>query len=98
MCELPDCKYLEVGVYQGAMFASALQGNNIIANAVDNWSDTHNVPMRDIDIKAEKEDTKQVVVHFSGFRTVNEADLFSVYLVEELDLHHLQAPKTVTLH
>ena len=45
-----------------------------------------------------KEDTKQVVVHFSGLRTVNEADLFSVYLVEELDLHHLQAPKTVTLH
>ena len=48
--------------YQGAMFASALQGNNIVANAVDNWSDTHNVPMRDIDIKAEKEDTKQVIL------------------------------------
>ena len=50
ICELPDCKYLEVGVYQGAMFTSALEGNDLVATAVDNWSDTHNVPMRDIDI------------------------------------------------
>ena len=51
---------MEVGVYQGAMFTSALEGNDLVASAVDNWSDTHNVPMRDIDIHAEKEDTKQV--------------------------------------
>ena len=60
ICEVPDCKYLEVGVFQGAMFASALQGNNIVANAVDNWSDTSNVPMKDIDIKAEKGNTKEL--------------------------------------
>ncbi len=60
MCEMPDTSYLEVGVYQGAMFASALEGNNIVANAVDNWSDTSNVPMKDIDIKAEKGNTKEL--------------------------------------
>ena len=78
ICEVPDCKYLEVGVFQGAMFASALQGNNIIANAVDNWSDTHNVPMRDIDIKAEKEDTKQVFLKnirpYTGGKSVTVTD------------------------
>ena len=78
ICELPDCKYLEVGVYQGAMFASALQGNNIIANAVDNWSDTHNVPMRDIDIKAETDDTKQVFLKnirpYTGGKSVTITD------------------------
>ena len=71
ICEMPDTSYLEVGVYQGAMFASALEKNNIVANAVDNWSDTSNVPMRDIDIKAEKDDTKKVFLknirpHVSG--------------------------------
>jgi hypothetical protein len=60
MCEMPGTSYLEVGVYQGAMFASALEGNDIVANAVDNWSDTSNVPMRDIDIKAEEGDTKKI--------------------------------------
>ena len=78
ICEVPDCKYLEVGVFQGAMFASALQGNNIVANAVDNWSDTHNVPMRDIDIKAEKEDTKQVFLKnirpYTGGKSVTVTD------------------------
>ena len=78
MCEVPDCKYLEVGVYQGAMFASALQGNNIIANAVDNWSDTHNVPMRDVDINAEQEDTKQVFLKnirpYTGGKSVTITD------------------------
>ena len=58
--EMPDTSYLEVGVYQGAMFTSALEGNNIVASAVDNWSDTHNVPMRDVDINAEKGNTKEV--------------------------------------
>ena len=78
MCEMPDTSYLEVGVYQGAMFASALEGNNIIANAVDNWSDTHNVPMKDIDIKAEKEDTKQVFLKnirpYTGGKSVTIVD------------------------
>ena len=78
MCEVPDCKYLEVGVYQGAMFASALQGNNIIANAVDNWSDTHNVPMRDVDINAESQDTKQVFLKnirpYTGGKSVTITD------------------------
>jgi len=60
MMEMPDTSYLEVGVYQGAMFASALEKNNIVASAVDNWSDTHNVPMRDVDINAEKGSTKEL--------------------------------------
>ena len=52
--------------------------NNIVANAVDNWSDTHNVPMRDIDIKAEKEDTKQVFLKnirpYTGGKSVTIVD------------------------
>ena len=80
MCEMPDTSYLEVGVYQGAMFASALEKNNIVANAVDNWSDTSNVPMRDIDIKAEEDDTKKVFLknirpHVSGKSiTISDSD------------------------
>ena len=67
VCEIPDCSYMEIGVYQGAIFASALENNQIVATAIDNWSDTSNVPMRDIDIKAEKGDTKNIFL-----RNINE--------------------------
>ena len=46
-----------------------------------------------------KEDSKQVVVHFSGFHDLPECDLFSVYLMEELGLADKDfRPKNCTLH
>ena len=49
LCEMPEAKYLELGVFQGSIFASALEGNTIFATAVDNWSG--NLPARpDVDI------------------------------------------------
>jgi predicted O-methyltransferase YrrM len=39
VCSHPDAKYLEVGVWKGATFCSALCGNSISALAVDNFSE-----------------------------------------------------------
>src|SRR6476620_5399994 len=36
--DFPDSRYLEVGVYKGSSFCSAIFGNNIKATAIDNWS------------------------------------------------------------
>lgn len=38
LCNLPNAKYLEIGVYRGATFCSAIYGNDIKAIGIDNWS------------------------------------------------------------
>lgn len=38
LCSLPNSKYLEIGVYRGATFCSAIYGNDIKAIGIDNWS------------------------------------------------------------
>ncbi len=40
ICSLPNGKYLEIGVWQGSTFVSALYNNNLSeAIAIDNWSE-----------------------------------------------------------
>lgn len=40
LCSLADAHYLEIGVWQGSTFVSALYGNNLSsAIAIDNWSE-----------------------------------------------------------
>lgn len=42
LCSLPDARYLEIGVFQGSTFISALYGNtNTLSDAIaiDNWSE-----------------------------------------------------------
>lgn len=36
---MQGCRYLEVGVFEGSTFASALFSNSIRATAIDNWSE-----------------------------------------------------------
>ncbi len=55
LCEMPEAKYLELGVFQGSIFAAALENNNIFATAVDNW--VGNKPARnDVDIGLKETD------------------------------------------
>lgn len=37
--ELPDSRYLEIGLYHGASFCSAVHANGVQAVGIDNWSD-----------------------------------------------------------
>lgn len=43
LCSLPEARYLEIGVYQGSTFISALYQNKLTdALAIDNWSEFGN--------------------------------------------------------
>jgi asparagine N-glycosylation enzyme membrane subunit Stt3 len=44
ICNLDDATYLEVGVFRGATFCSALYGNDTKAIAIDNWSSPYLMP------------------------------------------------------
>jgi len=60
LCSAQDVRYLEVGVFQGATFTAALEGNNAIAHALDHWKDTGINPARDVEgWSAESGDPKQ---------------------------------------
>src|SRR5262245_61390903 len=39
LCSLPGLRYLEVGMWQGSTFCSALHQNSIKAVGIDNWSE-----------------------------------------------------------
>ncbi|MBI2345142.1 class I SAM-dependent methyltransferase [Candidatus Dependentiae bacterium] len=40
ICSFPGAKYLEIGVWQGSTFVSALYNNSLLAaTAIDNWSE-----------------------------------------------------------
>lgn len=61
LCNADDVRYLEVGVFQGATFSAALEGNSITAHALDNWQDQTINPARDVEgWTAEKGDAKQI--------------------------------------
>lgn len=38
LCSLPNSTYLEIGVYRGSTFCSAIYGNDVKAIGIDNWS------------------------------------------------------------
>lgn len=61
LCEMPDCKYLEAGVYQGSIFASAVEKNDLVATAIDNFSENSIIPMDDnITINGEVGNSKEI--------------------------------------
>ena len=61
LCNADDVRYLEVGVFQGATFSAAIEGNSITAHALDNWQDQTINPARDVEgWTAEKGDAKQI--------------------------------------
>lgn len=37
LCNIPEARYLEIGVYKGANFCSAIYNNKIKACCIDNW-------------------------------------------------------------
>ena len=49
IASMNDARYLEIGSFQGATLCSALQGNNISAIAVDDWSNEKIKPLREVD-------------------------------------------------
>ena len=63
LCELPEARYLELGVFQGAIFSSALYNNTIYAIAVDNWQGKNTAPARpEVNIKAEVGNDREIFV------------------------------------
>jgi len=87
LCELPDCKYLEVGVFQGSIFAAAIENNDLIATAIDNFSENSIIPMNDnVIINHKKGDNKQIFLEnikdLALHKQINviDKDIFSVDL------------------
>lgn len=39
LCNLPGCRYLEVGCWKGSSTVAALYGNDATGTAIDNWSE-----------------------------------------------------------
>ena len=61
LCELPDCKYLEAGVFQGSIFAAAVERNDLVATAIDNFSESSIIPMNsNVNINSEKGNNKEI--------------------------------------
>ena len=61
LCELPDCKYLEAGVFQGSIFAAAVERNDLVATAIDNFSERSIMPMdSNVNINSEKGNNKEI--------------------------------------
>lgn len=61
LCELPDCKYLEAGVFQGSIFAAAVEKNDLVATAIDNFSESSIMPMNsNVNINSEKGNNKEI--------------------------------------
>ena len=44
LCNLENSTYLEIGVFRGATFCSAIYGNDIKAIGIDNWSSPYLMP------------------------------------------------------
>jgi hypothetical protein len=44
ICSLENSTYLEIGVFRGATFCSAIYGNDIKAIGIDNWSSPYLMP------------------------------------------------------
>ena len=39
LCNMEECRYLEIGMFQGSTFFSAIYNNSINAVGIDNWSE-----------------------------------------------------------
>lgn len=44
ICNIDDATYLEIGVFRGSTFCSAIYGNNIKSIGIDNWSSPYLMP------------------------------------------------------
>ncbi len=44
ICNIDGAHYLEIGVFRGSTFCSAIYGNNIKATGIDNWSSPYLMP------------------------------------------------------
>lgn len=87
LCELPDCKYLEAGVFQGSIFAAAVERNDLVATAIDNFSENSIIPMNDnVIINHKKGNNKQIFLEnikdLTLHKQINviDKDIFSVDL------------------
>ena len=44
ICNIDGANYLEIGVFRGSTFCSAIYGNNIKSTGIDNWSSPYLMP------------------------------------------------------
>jgi len=78
LCEMEECRYLEIGAYQGATFSAALDGNNITAFAIDNFSGEGTHPMRKIEDWGE-DDYDVKTQFFENIRKVSSQSTIKVF-------------------
>jgi len=73
ICSIDDCRYFEIGVYEGSTFCSAIYKNNLNAMAIDNWSEQGIAPVReDIDWKVSDDPKSNFMKNAKKFRTNNK--------------------------
>ena len=70
MCSVSDVKYLEIGLWKGSTFCSALKDNAVRALGIDNWSQFH----------GPKDECLKNIERYSGSNKVEiiDADCFSI--------------------
>jgi hypothetical protein len=78
LADMVDTRYLEIGAFQGAVFASAIQGNQIAAVAVDNFSTPEIEPMREVEgwvsTPGPTKATLNKNIHSTGFKGAKVLD------------------------
>ncbi len=89
VCELPECRYLEVGVYQGATFSAAIDGNNIYAVALDNWEQPDLKPMREV----KKWDTKDIDIKTQFYENIRKVSFNSDIEIFDEDIEKFDIDK-----
>jgi predicted O-methyltransferase YrrM len=81
MSEIPTARYLEIGVFCGASFCSAVYENKITAFAVDNWSwDGSNLEYfkRELALYGAKAETHVLEKNFREVAYLNEIQQYDV--------------------
>lgn len=82
---LPDPRYLEIGVWSGSTFCSAIYGNQVKATAIDNWSEFGG-PSRIFQRRVERFKGESSDIDFieADFRTIDYGALgpFNVYFFD----------------
>ena len=70
ICNIKDCRYFEIGVYEGATFCSSIYKNNLSAIAIDNWIQQGITPFReDIDWESSDDPKSNFIRNTKKFRS-----------------------------
>lgn len=81
---IKDPRYLEIGVWQGSTFCSAICGNKVTATAIDIWEDASIKNVFLENLKNISSENHNINVLHSDFRKINFENLgkFNVYMFD----------------